>query len=355
MDYSLSVVNLYKDSFKDLLNSLAGHYGCGPNNMSIKLVDNNGNVFWGCHSWWKPEDYTLFKEAPIPQGMEFLQEAKNNLIEFLGEEGEQPLDTWKRALLAHDLSHFIEEVRMYLNKGTKGDDVKLVQTTLSFLGYDVGTIDGIFGSKTEIAVKSIQKTLGLKDDGIVGNWLFSYLLKQKPKATITITAGHSNTDPGAVNGSRTEAKIVTELRNIVAEKLKNLGFNVLTDGVGDENQKLNLAVKLIPLASVAIELHLNAAANKTAGGVEALSQTKDKKISQKICQNVAEVLGIKTRGGDGGWKAENSGQHHRLAFVSGGGIILETFFISNDEELATYDRKKNEVAEAIVKAIVEHV
>lgn len=244
---------------------------------------------------------------------------------------------------------------MFLKIGSKGDDVRTVQKTLSFLKYDVGAVDGIFGLKTEIAVKSIQTVLGLNADGIVGSWLFGYLLKQKPKGTIVLTAGHSNTDPGAVNGNRTEATIVRDLRNITTELLTNLGYNVLTDGVGDDNQKLNQAVKLIPLGDLAVELHLNAASNKSAKGVEALAQTRHKQVSQNLCKNIAEVLDTTVRGSDGGWKSENSGQHHRLAFVSGGGIILEVFFITNETELALYDKKKLEVAEAIVKAIVSYV
>ena len=37
---------------------------------------------------------------------------------------------------------------------------------------------------------------------------------------ITITAGHSNTDPGAVNGSDREADIAQDMRNIVASILR---------------------------------------------------------------------------------------------------------------------------------------
>ena len=74
-----------------------------------------------------------------------------------------------------------------------------------------------------------------------------------------------------------------------------------------------------------------------------------------MCQAIAKVLGTTVRGGDGGWKPENSGQHSRLAFVSGGGIILETFFITNEDELATYDRNKEKVADAIIEAILKNL
>lgn len=245
-----------------------------------------------------------------------------------------------------------------LKKGSRGSEVKELQQALKNKGYNVGVVDGIFGTKTDIALKSYQKSLGVTADGILGSWvkgvLFEQTAKSSNKKIITITAGHNNKDPGAVNGKRTEAIIVTEMRNIVAELLRDKGYTVRTDGNGSVNNSLTEAVKLIKGSDLAVEFHLNAAANKSAGGVEALAGAKHKKVSQDICKGIAKVLGNKARGGDGGWKPENSGQHHRLAFVSGGGIILETFFISNDSELATFDKKKKEVCEAIVEAIVKN-
>ena len=244
-----------------------------------------------------------------------------------------------------------------LKKGDKGQAVKDLQEALVAKGYDVGVIDGIFGAKTESALLKFQKSLGVTPTGTLGSWVASKLLSKtsSKKKTITITAGHNTKDPGAVNGKRTEAAIVTELRNIVAGKLKSLGHIVKTDGEGDTNQILSEAVKLIKGSDIAVEFHLNAAASKAAKGVEALAGTKHKKVCQDMCQAIAKVLGTTVRGGDGGWKPENSGQHSRLAFVSGGGIILETFFITNEDELATYDRNKEKVADAIIEAILKNL
>ena len=51
---------------------------------------------------------------------------------------------------------------MVLKKGSRGDDVKVLQ---QFLGL---TADGIFGSGTDASVKNWQVTNGLTSDGIVG-------------------------------------------------------------------------------------------------------------------------------------------------------------------------------------------
>ena len=54
----------------------------------------------------------------------------------------------------------------------RGDDVRELQRTLKEQGYDPGQIDGIFGKKTERAVKRFQKASGLKADGIAGKRTF---------------------------------------------------------------------------------------------------------------------------------------------------------------------------------------
>ena len=174
-------------------------------------------------------------------------------------------------------------------------------------------------------------------------------------AKVVITAGHSNTDPGAVNGNITEAEITTDMRNIVAYCLKDLGIEVVTDGRGNDNQTLRQAINLIKQGEVAVEFHCNAFHLPTAAGVEALAQPKDKVICQKLCEAVSDVMGIPVRGPAGGFKPENSGQHSRLGYVREGGIILELFFISNPKELATYQAKKWLIAREIADVIAEHV
>ncbi|UWG97951.1 peptidoglycan-binding protein [Dehalobacter sp. DCM] len=55
-----------------------------------------------------------------------------------------------------------------LKIGMKGDDVKLLQKALIDLGYDPGTLDGVFGSRTQLTVMAFQRNFRLLQDGIVG-------------------------------------------------------------------------------------------------------------------------------------------------------------------------------------------
>ena len=53
-------------------------------------------------------------------------------------------------------------------QGSTGDAVRTIQTKLSNWGYFSGAIDGIYGPKTEEAVKYFQRKNGLTADGVVG-------------------------------------------------------------------------------------------------------------------------------------------------------------------------------------------
>lgn len=55
-----------------------------------------------------------------------------------------------------------------LRKGSRGEAVKALQDTLNKLGYNAGELDGIFGVRTEGAVKAFQRDNKLAQDGIVG-------------------------------------------------------------------------------------------------------------------------------------------------------------------------------------------
>lgn len=52
--------------------------------------------------------------------------------------------------------------------GSTGNEVRNIQTRLKSWGYNIGTVDGIYGRKTESAVKQFQRNNGLTPDGIAG-------------------------------------------------------------------------------------------------------------------------------------------------------------------------------------------
>ena len=170
---------------------------------------------------------------------------------------------------------------------------------------------------------------------------------------VTVTAGHSNKDPGAVNGKFKEAELVSQFRNAVAYYLREAGIQYKTDGVGILNQDLNAAIKLVKGSSVAVEFHMNAATSKQANGVETIALPKDKKLAQDLSKAVADVFGSRLRG-DNGWIDQSKSARGKLGFISNGGLIVELGFISNEEELFQFNARYWSAAKAVAMILIKH-
>lgn len=172
--------------------------------------------------------------------------------------------------------------------------------------------------------------------------------------TIVVTAGHSNTDSGAVGSGITESSFATSFRNALASKLRLAGYNVLTDGVGSDNKDLKHAIRLAKLGDFAIETHLNAFSNNTAKGVETIGLAKDKVICQEISAAVASITGTTVRG-DNGYITQEQSHRGSLGFVNAGGVILELEFISNPARMTTLQLRYWLVAQAVADVIIKHI
>ena len=107
--FNLSVVNIIPDAHKDAINQIAELYGCGSNNLSVKLQGADG-IYWGCHSWWKPEDYALFSDDELRQQIvpTELQPSLEFLYERLMFDGDAQ-ENWTAALALNGLSKVLEE------------------------------------------------------------------------------------------------------------------------------------------------------------------------------------------------------------------------------------------------------
>lgn len=170
--------------------------------------------------------------------------------------------------------------------------------------------------------------------------------------SILISAGHSTVppiDPGAVGNGYKEAELALDLRDRVAAELRSRGETVIEDGSDGVNEPLKKALVLARQASTAVEFHWNAGP-PTATGIEVLSKPNKKALAQKLAGAINAATGIRLRG-DRGWKADNSGQHHRLAFCEAGGLIVEVCFISNASDLEAYIDNKGRVVKNLADAL----
>ena len=89
-----------------------------------------------------------------------------------------------------------------LRYGSRGDKVKELQQKLKRWGYYTGSIDGIFGSGTQAAVKNFQKKNGLTADGIVG---------PKTAAAIGMNLTSSSSSSGSSSSSSGDLYLLARL------------------------------------------------------------------------------------------------------------------------------------------------
>jgi peptidoglycan hydrolase-like protein with peptidoglycan-binding domain len=116
-----------------------------------------------------------------------------------------------------------------LRKGSRGQAVRDLQSMLRVAGYGniVGAADGIYGSKTEAAVKAFQKNNGLKVDGIAGKQTYALLQKRaaektsyKPPKKITI----QNLE-GEISNTRNDVHFRLN-KNVKIEQRLSLSFEI---------------------------------------------------------------------------------------------------------------------------------
>ena len=68
-----------------------------------------------------------------------------------------------------------------MSKGSSGNSVKVMQTYLKKLGYLTATPDGIFGAKSEAALKRFQKDHGFEENGVADILTLSALFNRSTK------------------------------------------------------------------------------------------------------------------------------------------------------------------------------
>ncbi len=86
----------------------------------------------------------------------------------------------------------MESTEVLSKLGSRGDEVRRIQTKLRSLGFFNGSIDGIYGVKTQSAVRQFQKSVGITADGIAGKKTLLYL--GLGESTSVSSGGYSSSD-----------------------------------------------------------------------------------------------------------------------------------------------------------------
>ncbi|MGH2414384.1 MAG: peptidoglycan-binding domain-containing protein [Microcystaceae cyanobacterium] len=118
---------------------------------------------------WGSESDTA-KPATVAELQDYLNYYSGSSIWRIPKEGERG-EAWNLMYSGFELP----TLRRNLRQGRIGDDVKAVQKVMNARGYNAGTVDGDFGSQTEVAVRAFQKEAGLSVDGEVGKLTWTAL------------------------------------------------------------------------------------------------------------------------------------------------------------------------------------
>jgi N-acetylmuramoyl-L-alanine amidase len=140
-----------------------------------------------------------------------------------------------------------------------GDDVLELQSRLADMGFDVGRCDGIFGRRTEDALREFQHNRGLVNDGCCGPMTLRelerlqrtvvggrpYELRESEKLrgagpslagkTVVLDPGHGGTDTGWSLGGLTERDLMADLSAQLEGRLMAVGVNAYLTHRYDEN------------------------------------------------------------------------------------------------------------------------
>lgn len=96
------------------------------------------------------------------------------------------------AIVIASIGFVYENTATLSSLGSRGQEVRQIQRKLQNLGYYSGSIDGIYGTATQKAVRSFQKNCGITADGIAGPKTLLYL--GLGTGTSSSTNGYSSND-----------------------------------------------------------------------------------------------------------------------------------------------------------------
>ena len=199
----------------------------------------------------------------------------------------------------------------------RGDDVSNLQQRLIQLGFNCGKIDGVFGSKTEVAVKEFQKSVGVFVDGKCGPSTLIALMRLVKTVSggapgvLRESAKHAVRSPalankvividpswggeftGESNNGVVESEIVFDLAQRLEGRLLALGVNVvLTRSAKNsplEKERIETANSVN--ADLVIALKVDSYKNEKASGVATYYYGRDdKKIHSVVGERFANLM-----------------------------------------------------------------
>ena len=174
---------------------------------------------------------------------------------------------------------------------------------------------------------------------------------------ILLIAGHGDGDPGAVGNGYKEADLTREVVALVKSRLAKYASVDIADTAKNWYNHIVKKGNEFNFRSYnyALEVHFNAGASDSSGngkttGTEIFVTTSEKGVAveEKIVGGI-NSLGFRNRG----VKYKNWGLIDHIKRQGVSSALLEVCFIDDKDDMKLYSEKKNQIADAIVKGIVD--
>jgi N-acetylmuramoyl-L-alanine amidase len=263
----------------------------------------------------------------------------------------------------------------------RGDDVAQLQSRLTDMGFDCGRVDGIFGIKTESAVKEFQKSVGAKVDGKCGPATITALIRltktvaggaptklrevahQQSRGpalagkVIVINPARGGENHGVSANGAIESEITYDIATRVEGRLLALGASVfLTRGPqNDPSESDRITLTNSSNADLMISLNCDSYKNEKAHGVATYSYGSDAHgvhsvVGDRFASLVQREICART-------DLQNCGTHSKtwdlLRLVQAPAVRIDLGYLSNSEDAARLKRGefRDLIAESLVIAI----
>ena len=197
---------------------------------------------------------------------------------------------------------------------------------------------------------------------------FNYIAKASKdskyfKYTIVLDAGHGGFDGGCVGKTTnvTEAELNLEVTKLLAEYLKDFGFNVVLtragkdalakDKISDMEKRKEIINRVNPIMVVSV--HMNSFTDPGESGVQAFYK-EDDVDSQALAQSIQSQLQLSI---ENARDNANHGEYYILDCSNATSCIVECGFLSNpnDEKLLNNKEYKQNLAYGIYSGIVKYL
>lgn len=169
------------------------------------------------------------------------------------------------------------------------------------------------------------------------------------------SAGHFNGDLGASGNGFREGELTQELRNMIIERLEDLGVRYIADKDDESNRQYQGRIKP-GNGSVLFDIHFNAGP-PSATGTEAIvannANALSKQFAEELVEGTSKILGIRNRG-----VKDETGTHHSrigiLRLPAGIAALMEVCFITNLADVSAYQVNKERLAIFYTQKLVKY-